>query len=55
MPMDLLEQSFAIRDGDFERTDEQVYYLRVPGVEAFSIAWRDTGGRLTVEVAYYIN
>ena len=45
----------AIREDAFELADGQVYYLRVPGVEALSIAWRIADGRLTVEVAYYIN
>ncbi len=45
----------AIRDEAFELAQEGFYYLRVPGVEAFSIAYGVAGGRLTVEVSYYIN
>jgi len=45
----------AIRNGDFALEAGQVYYLRVPGVEVFSIMWGIADGGLTVEVAYYIN
>lgn len=45
----------AIRNGDFELAQDGLYYLRMPGVAAFSIMWDVTDGRLTVEVWYYIN
>jgi hypothetical protein len=49
------EVAAAIRDEAFALAEGQVYYLRMPGVEVFSIAWRVADGRLTVEVDYYIN
>ena len=49
------EVAAAIRNGGFALEVGQVYYLRVAGVEAFSIMWGVADGRLTVEVSYYIN
>ncbi|UCH73467.1 MAG: hypothetical protein JSU82_14125 [Rhodospirillales bacterium] len=45
----------AIRNEAFERVQDGFYYLRVPGVEVFSIEWGAADGRLRVEVGYYIN
>jgi hypothetical protein len=49
------EVAEAIRKEAFELAQEEFYYLRVPGVEVFSIMWGVADGRLTVEVGYYIN
>jgi hypothetical protein len=49
------EVAAAIRDEAFALAQEGFYYLALPGVNAFSIMWGVEDGRLTVEVAYYIN
>lgn len=49
------EVAAAIRNEAFALAQEGFYYLRVPGVEAFSISYGVEDGRLAVEVAYYIN
>lgn len=49
------EVAEAIRNEAFELAQDGFCYLRVPGVEVFSIMWGVSDGRLTVEVGYYIN